>query len=132
MIDNFMITLTALLVYVVFWTANTVASLVLNIAVIGDEWDKSKFIKSLWRLLGMIIVVSLLTVGLSIAPAESITIDTLANIIMVAAFTRLAEAITKVKDMFGYKITENVVPENIEEKIEDLITGNNDDEYIKG
>lgn len=115
MINNLVIALMAMLVYVVYWSANLVASLVLNLAVIGEDWNKEKFVKSLWRLLGMLMVVILLTVGLSLASTETITMATLTDLIYVAAFTRLAEAITKVKDMFGYKATE---PEAVQESEE--------------
>lgn len=103
MIANLQITLLAMIVYVIFWASNTIASLVLNLAVVGEAWSREKFIKSIWKLFGMLSVVVLLTIGLSMASTETITIATLSDLIYVAAFTRLAEAITKVKDMFGYK-----------------------------
>ena len=125
MIDNLMASLLAMLVYVIYWASNVVASLVLNLAVIGEKWDKAKFIKSIWKLLGMLAVVVLLTVGLSLASTETITIVTLTELIYVAAFTRLAEAITKVKDMFGYK-TPDPQPEP-----EPVPSGDDEDEYYE-
>lgn len=128
MIDNLITVLLAMLVYLLFWLANTIASLILNIAVIGEEWNKEKFIRSIWKLLGMLAVVVLLTMGLSLASSEAITIATLIDIIYVAAFTRLAEAITKVKDMFGYK-TPDPQPEPEPEPIP---SGDDEDEYYEG
>ena len=103
MLDNLSMILMAMLTYLVFWLANTIASLVLNLVVIGEDWNRDKFIKSIWRMFGMFVTVVLLAIGLSVVDSPDVTIETLANIITVAGFTRLAEAITKVKDMFGYK-----------------------------
>lgn len=131
----------SLLIFILFWISNTVASLTLNIKVTNNEqWDKDKFLKSLWKLGGMIGTIVLLTVGLSMIQTEIFSIEALSNVIIAAALTKLAEAVTKVKDMFGYTTSNIIHPkEEEEEKEEEIIIpvpieeeGSDEDEYYEG
>ena len=125
----------AMLTYIVFWVGNTIASLTLNIKVTqSQEWDKKKFLQSLWKLGGMIGTLVLITIGLSMVETDIFSIDALNGVIVAAALTKLAEAVTKIKDMFEYTTTialGTLVPEEKEDEPIIVVEGNDDDEYIK-
>lgn len=139
LLTNLEITLMALLVYVVFWLANTIASLTLNIKVAKtQEWDKDKFLKSLWKLGGMMGTLILVTIGLSMVETDIFSIEALKGVIIAAALTKLAEAVTKIKDMFEYTTSIALGAISIEKEpisepfvIEPVKEENNEDEYYK-
>lgn len=110
----------AMLTYIVFWVGNTVAALTLNIKVTNSqEWDKDKFLKSLWKLGGMIGTLILVTIGLSMIETDIFSIDALNGVIIAAALTKLAEAVTKIKNMFEYTTTiawDKLNPNKIDEE----------------